>query len=201
MILTQLGIRPRVIRFHIESFNLFEDPVRRADVLIRRIKHRIDPVLILLWAKAIFPAVSSRRCTVLKHTLPFKVQLCRPPGRLPILGLHPIVLKLVAVALRSKSGKSLDSRAFRLLHVMVICHEMWVPLRLGALTRGEGEARSWRNKAPQHVDMKSFKQICNEGKNVLAIFRIWKFCAWSSPVLLPCSLAVLLLSSLLDLPI
>ena len=112
------------------TFDLFQDLVGAADLLVLKVEHGIDEVLALEKTNAVLPAEAGEDGAVVERGLTVEVDLGRPPGGGAVLELGPESMKVVAAALGAEGGEILDLEAAGFLKIVVVGHDVGAFLRL-----------------------------------------------------------------------
>lgn len=118
--LAQNGIWGRVIGFDVVAFDFLHDLVGFANLLVFQVEDRIDHVLALEQAEAIFQPEPRENGAVAERALSVQVELSRPPGRGSVFQLEPIGQEVSAFALGRKIGEGCDLETAGFLKIVVV---------------------------------------------------------------------------------
>src|SRR5260370_4834677 len=108
VLLLSFRVRNEEVRFHIVTFDFFEDLVRAVLVFILDIKDGIDEVFALKKTEAILPAEAREHRAVVESSLAVQVELRGPPGGCAVFALGPEGVEVVAASLDAIRREILD---------------------------------------------------------------------------------------------
>jgi len=118
------GIRVKVVGFDVVTFDLFEDLVSSAGVLVFDVENGVDKMLLPQEAEAVLPTETGEDSAVVEGGLSVEIDLGRPPCGGPVLELGPEGVEVVAPALGAKGGEVFDFETSRLLQIVVVGHDV-----------------------------------------------------------------------------
>src|SRR5260370_16068582 len=142
VILASHRVRNEKVRFHVVTFDFFDDFVRAVLAFILDIEDRIDEVFALRDAEAILPLDACEYGAVLESSLAIQVELRSPPGCDAVLEFAPEGVEVISAMLGAKCREIRDLQVAGLLEIVVIGDDVRVLL---SKDRGCGEYRKKRN--------------------------------------------------------
>jgi hypothetical protein len=140
------------------AFHFLSDLIRAADVLVLDVENRIDEMLALQDAKAVFEAEAGKDGGIAESGLAIEVELAGPPGGGAVLELHPEGVEVIAGALRAKGGEVFDFEVAGLFEIVVIGDDVRAFLGKGR-PREENEKKRCQEKCERRAHHRSGHRI------------------------------------------